>query len=154
MINTIGASPSAPPPPPQNSTQSLSDEQKTTIEEILSDYDSANLSESDAKSIVESFKEAGIEPGQAFAAELANAGFDARSIGDLAGVGGGQQPPPPSQGSSISSTDLSSVVDYLETLFEEGAVDLDSATRSEDLYNLLAKKFDIGSAGNLVDVKT
>ena len=52
-----GAAPSSPPPPP-----SLSAEQKSAAESILSEYSASDLTEEDAQSIVEAFKEEGIQP--------------------------------------------------------------------------------------------
>jgi len=85
---------------------SLSTEQKETISAILSDYEGAALSEQDAKDLVAAFQEAGIKPSKDFADTLETAGFDAREIGDLAGVeppngrDAGAPPPPPQEGQS------------------------------------------------------
>ena len=87
------------------SAPKLSDEQKETIDSILADYDSSELSEQDAKDIVSAFQEVGISPSRDFADTLETAGFDAREIGELAGVtppsrGEGGAPPPPQNGGS------------------------------------------------------
>lgn len=154
MISSISNSNYIAQQPLQTSSQSLTSEQKETISQVLSEYDSSNLTAEDASSIVEAFSEAGIQPSEAFATELADAGFDAGEIGDLAGVGEkGQQPPPP-QSSSISSEELSSVVDYLDAMIEDGTIDLNSDTRSDDMYSLLSAKFGLGDDTNLIDVST
>jgi len=70
--------------------QSLSQEQRQLIETTLAKYDSGNLTQSDAISIVEAFKEAGIQPGKGLAEAMAESGFDAKAVGELAGVA----PPP------------------------------------------------------------
>ena len=77
--------------PPFNQSQSfsvskLSNEQKEMITYILSDYDSSMLSETEAKELVYMFQDAGINPSRDLADVLETNGFDARSIGELAGV--------------------------------------------------------------------
>lgn len=108
-----------------NRGSSLSYEQQTLIEETLAKYDTSSLSESDAKEIVEIFSEAGIEPSKELETALSSIGFDAKEIGDLAGVGregsnpssggrpAGGPPPPPSEEETLTITEL------LESLLEE-----------------------------------
>ena len=84
-----------------SSDSSLSLDQQETIQDVLSNYDSNNLSSSDALEIVSAFQNANIEPSRSFENALSSLGFDAKEIGDLAGVGpqgqGGMPPPPPSK---------------------------------------------------------
>lgn len=87
----------------QQLSDSLSSEQSDTLDIILSGFDSANLTEADAQSIVEQLKEAGIKPGQGLADAFAELGFDAKEVGDLAGVTQGQRPPPPPEPASEPS---------------------------------------------------
>ncbi|MCC2618353.1 hypothetical protein LJ739_19020 [Aestuariibacter halophilus] len=68
----------------------LTDEQKNTLNDILSNYDADNLSAGDAKAIAEQLKEAGINPGPGLGKSMSDLGFDAKEIGKLAGA-----PPPP-----------------------------------------------------------
>ncbi|MGH1439375.1 MAG: hypothetical protein ACRBBR_04610 [Cellvibrionaceae bacterium] len=154
MINSIGnQAMSMPPPPSQPGNQPLSSDQKATIEEILSQYDSDNLSAEDASSIVEAFESAGIKPGEAFAKMLNEEGFSAQEIGDLAGVGPQhKQGPPPPQSNMAISVGLSSMVDYLDAMIEEGDIDIGSTTRSEDIYALLAEKFGVSNEDTLINV--
>ncbi len=70
-----------------SSTSGLSSSQQETISSILENYDVDNLSQSDAKEIVAAFKEAGIEPGSELESAMEEAGFDAKEVGTLAGVG-------------------------------------------------------------------
>ena len=89
--------------PPQQAQQSkLTTEQSQLIEDTLAEFDPEALSASDAQSIVEAFKDAGIQPGAALEQAMSDAGFDARSVGDLAGVGEGGAPPPPPGGANMS----------------------------------------------------
>lgn len=108
-------------------TSNLSLDQQTLIEDTLAKYDADSLSESDAQEIVGIFEEAGIEPSKDFASALSSVGFDAKEIGDLAGVAesggaagaaggkpaGGPPPPPPSE---EEEEEISSIYDLLETL--------------------------------------
>jgi len=54
----------------------LSDEQKTQLEEILSQYDSTNMTEEDKRSMMEEIKAAGIRPGEDLKNVMASAGFE------------------------------------------------------------------------------
>lgn len=125
-----------------NRGSSLSLEQQTLIEETLKNYDSSSLSETDAKEIVETFSEAGIEPSKEFESALSSLGFDAKDIGDLAGVGeegggpsggvrpaGGPPPPPPKE-------EVSTISDLLESLLEEDDTETSStnSTSSSSPY--------------------
>lgn len=116
--------------------QSLTDAQLETISSVLANYDSENLSQDDAQSIVESFKEAGIEPGSALESAMKEEGFDAKEVGDLAGMGGpggpgGGMPPPPPQNEELED----SVSTLLEELFSTDDED-------EDTTSSLVSNFD------------
>jgi hypothetical protein len=128
-------------------SSALSTEQKNLIEETLSQYDANSLSADDAKAIVEAFSEAGIAPSKALESAMAASGFDAREVGDLAGVGeagggvaqagGGQRPaggppPPPSEEEVLTITEL------LESLLaeseEESSTTSSSSSSSSSPY--------------------
>lgn len=152
MIDSIGANGAMPPPPPKGGgQQNLTDEQTSLIEETLGSYDPDNLTEADAASIVDAFAEAGITPSSSFADKLSEVGFDAKEIGDLAKASGpeaGQRPPPPPP-QDTSSLDLTTAVDYLETLFDEkdqGETDNSSITAK------LAEKFGLAEGESLVNI--
>ena len=127
--------------PPQKNTQSLTTDQQAFITETLSQFDADNLTQESAISIVEAFAEAGIQPGSALEASLAELGFDAKSIGDLANVSGeGNRPPPPPK---QSSEEITSLVDYLTELMEEKFASSNSNELSdEDKQSILAQVFE------------
>ena len=103
-----------------STTTTSSSSQAETISSILAEYDADNLSESDAKSIVAAFQEAGIEPSEELVSAMAEAGFDAKEVGTLAGVGpqsGG------GGGGQMSSSDSSEVYDDMDTN-EDGTVSI------------------------------
>lgn len=100
-------------PPPSGSPmhkQALSEDQRNTLSETLSAYDPENLTVEEAQSIVEKFSDAGITPGRELASAMAEAGFDAHGVGELAG-----NEPPQAQNQGFSEEMLST----LESLLEE-----------------------------------
>lgn len=126
------------PPPPsgfssgvsQAQQQTLSTEQQEELSEILSEYDASDLSDEDASSIVSQIEELGISAGSALETALADAGFDARTIGDQAGVGeaGGMGGPGGAGGPGQQSGE--STVD--ETLLDVLSEALDAYDSTED----------------------
>lgn len=76
----------------------LTQEQLTGLAKVLENYDADALSQSDAKDIVSQVKDLGITPGRGLASAMADAGFNARDIGQKAGVGKAGPPPPPPPG--------------------------------------------------------
>jgi hypothetical protein len=99
-------------------SSSLSSDKQAFIEDLLSQYDSSTLSSSDAKEIVQALQGAGIEPSKAMESAMSASGFDAKEIGNLAGVGKsgggrpmGPPPPPPEEESSSISELLKSLLE-------------------------------------------
>ena len=140
MIDSISSG--MPPPPPPRTEQNLTDEQQSLISETLSQFDVDNLSESDAMSIVEAFAEAGIEPGSALETAMADAGFDAKTVGELANVSeqASMPPPPPPQ---QSSEEITTMVDYLTELVEEKFTENNiNALSEEDKVLILSQVFE------------
>ena len=148
MVDSIGTSANHPLPVKQGSAQrSLSDEQKSLLEETLSSYDADNLSEQDANAIVSALSEAGIQPGKGLGDAMSELGFDAREIGDLAGVErpGNRPPPPPRQ----SEEELNSMVSYMtdlvtEKLSSSETGELNEADR-QDVHKQMIEKFSLNS---------
>lgn len=78
-----------PPPPPvqgggSQQQQTLNSEDQELVSSLLEAFDASSLNSEDAQSIVEAFKEAGIEPGQALGNAIKEAGFDPEEIKTLA----------------------------------------------------------------------
>jgi hypothetical protein len=124
-----------------NSTRSsnLSSDQKALIEETLSQYDASSLSADDAKAIVEAFQEAGIEPSKALESAMSSSGFDAKEVGDLAGLGkpgggrpAGGPPPPPSEEEVLTITEL--LESLLEASEEDDTTSSTASTTSTSPY--------------------
>ncbi|MGO4909763.1 hypothetical protein ACEN2J_15675 [Pseudorhodobacter sp. W20_MBD10_FR17] len=137
----------------QNATQQsskLTVQQGQKLNEFLTNYDSSNLSENDAKEIVSQIKELGIKAGSSLATALETNGIDAKGLAELAGVqgaegtkpsgpppGGGQGGPggaggpPPSGGKgrdSVDDTAVSLISDVLESY--TSAAETDGTTQS------------------------
>ena len=149
MINSIGSS-NQMPPPMQSSQTSMTSEQKESIQEVLSQFSADELTSEDASSIVESLAELNVQPGQELAELMADSGFDAKTIGDMAGVSDGQRPPPPPPQSEVSSS--SEMVSFLEDLLE----DFDSQLSDDDKESILSavqEKFGINDGDSLVNIQ-
>lgn len=100
-----------------SSDDNLSFEQQLTLESILSNYDSNDLSVQDASEIVSAFQDAGIQPSKSLSNSMDSLGFDAQMVAELAGVlapqmNGNTPPPPPSKG------DEGEIADILAELLE------------------------------------
>ncbi|GAB6070136.1 hypothetical protein JCM30760_12330 [Thiomicrorhabdus hydrogeniphila] len=135
----------------QNSQQiSLNDEQKQLISDTLAEYDTENLSETDAQSIIAVFQDAGIEPGTALEDEMSIAGFDAQSIGEM----GGQRPPPPpgggpqsqEDGYNVSEDSLEELYSLLDSYYSDTATDADRNSYMSSIEELLGTQSSIFSA--------
>lgn len=152
MINSIN---SGVPSQMHHSEQSLTQDHQNTITEILSQFDPEQLTESDALSIVESLSNVGIQPGKALESAFEELGFDAKSIGELAGVNktekGNRPPPPPMQ----SNDEISELVDYLTLLLEEKLIENNNSQLSDEerqyIYAQVNEKFGTKSDDSIIN---
>ncbi len=62
------------PQPKANNT--LTDEQKSSLKEIISNYDSGNMTENDWKNMMEEIKSSGVGPGEDMKQIMEEAGFE------------------------------------------------------------------------------
>lgn len=154
MISSINAGSSITMPSSSRSEKALTEDQLTLISDTLSELDTDNLTTADALSILETFSDAGIEPGKAMESTMSELGFDAQEIGDLANVEGDRPPPPPSQ----SSDEISSMASYLEELLEETvaaseaeSIDELSEEQRFSVYAQVMEKFGIEEGDSLID---
>lgn len=125
--------------PMMDYSQSLSQEQQQTIKDTLAKFDVDNLSESDAASIVESFNEAGIRPGAALEAAMAESGFDAKTVGEMAGKTYSRPPgPPPGEGGRVSQLNLSDeMMSNLNGLLNEYLIGTLEDSEKESMLTLI-----------------
>lgn len=131
-------------------SQPLSDEQKSLVQETLSNYDAENLSEDDAKAIMETFKEAGIRPGKELADLTSDLGFDAKTIADRAGLEPPQGPPPSPPGGeqSLNTEDLSA----LQSIIDDYDLNDLSQEEEEEILNQLEEAELINEEGSLISL--
>ena len=156
MISSINTSSSITMPSSPRSEKALTEDQLTLISDTLSELDADNLTTADALSLIETFSEAGIEPGKAMESTMSELGFDAKEIGDLANVEGDRPPPPPPP--SQSSDEISSMASYLEELLEETvaaseaeSIDELSEEQRFSVYAQVMEKFGIEEGDSLID---
>lgn len=148
----------------QNAQQTkLTDEQKQTVNDILADYDSSNVSQQDFYDIFEQFEAAGITGGQSLKSTAEAAGFDFSSDIQLAiesgealpsamgpppgAQGAGKAPPPPQSSESSASSEYSDLLAQLLEEYENGEADLtDFEAFIENIRNT-----SLSSTGNIVN---
>ena len=157
MSNISGLPPiqhSMPQPPVQN--RQLTSEQQQLVTQTLADFDPESITEADALSIVEIFSQAGIQPGRALAETVVQSGFDARSIGELAGVQGPKQGNRPADqgtkpGLNISDQLLSELNEMLNNYYSNDLSDQDKASTLESIQEILQAS---APPRGLINVKT
>jgi hypothetical protein len=119
---------------------SLTDDQKQTIADILSEYDPENITEEDAQEIFEKFKDAGITPARGMKEAIEAAGFDAEDL-RAKGMPEGQQPPPPPPPDKTNGSVNVSALQSLQSILSE--YDLSSITEDQQ-SELLTKLNEAG----------
>ena len=107
----------------------LTDEQKSTIQDILSKYDAENLTEEDAQAIFEEMREAGIPPGPGMKEAVEEAGFDLEPFKPE-----GPPPPPPPQGGMNQELDVESL-QSLQNILNQFDLSNLSAEDEESLFS-------------------
>ena len=133
----------------------MSDDQQQVVKDTLANFDVDKLSASDAASIVKAFSEGGIQPG-ALEAAMAEAGFDAKLVGDMAGNSQSRPSgPPPGGGGEVDQLNLSDeMMSNLNELLDEylGGTLEGSAQESllAEIKNILAEG---APEGGLVSIK-
>lgn len=128
--------------------QSLTADQNQTVQDILSEYDTEDLTAEDAKSIFKAFEEAGIR-GPGLREAVKGAGFDADQVWSLAHDG--ETPPaPPSGGQRGGQINLNSL-QSLQTILDQ--YDLTDMTDDQESA-LLSQLEDQGllNTGGLIDL--
>lgn len=143
---SMGGIGSFPPPPP---SRPLTDDQTSLVQATLADYDAETLTTEDARTILDTFRQAGIRPGKELRQAIQDAGFDEKQLLELArpegapegGPQGGPQGLRGARGASSSSTIDLSALQSLQNVLSN--YDLSSMS-DEDETNLLSQ---LNSAG-------
>jgi hypothetical protein len=123
MISNINASNSMHKPMHmQQQARPLTDDQKETVNSILANYDSSNMSEADVESMRAAFKDAGINPSEELKNIMEEAGFEVPEKPKPQGVKGQGKPMPPEfmelmeklESSDISEEEIQSYIQSLQ----------------------------------------
>ncbi|MBI9049084.1 MAG: hypothetical protein JEZ00_06685 [Anaerolineaceae bacterium] len=129
--------------------QSLSEEQKTQLEEILEEYDAASLTEEEVESILDQMRNAGIQPGKGMKETIEAAGFDANMF-KPAGRSDGPPPPPPGGAEKSQGINLESL-QSLQTILNQFDLSNLSAEDEESLISSI-QQAGFMSPGNLFTI--
>ncbi|MGJ8693902.1 MAG: hypothetical protein ACSHW0_15650 [Thalassotalea sp.] len=127
----------------------MTTEQRSSVEEILKNFSADDLSATDASSIVEQFSTLGIKPSKELETVMADYGFDAKSIGDMAKANGTQMPPPPLQSDVTNSNELVSFLEELLASFDDQLTDDDK----DKILAAVQEKFPSSVNTGLVNLK-
>jgi carbamoylphosphate synthase small subunit len=137
----------------QFKAEPLTDEQKQTIQDILSKYDSKNVTAEDAKSIFQEFRDAGIKPGPGMKEAIESAGFNAEDLRAKGRPEGGPPHTPQANSSnSRSGIDLSALKSLQDILSQYDLTNISEEDQSKLLTQLQQQGF--MNPGIVVDLKS
>lgn len=126
----------------------LTSEQKAQVQDILSQYDPANLTTDDAKAVFKAFKEAGIK-GPGLKDAIQAAGFDPEKIREMAHEGGkGHHGGGPKGAGQINTTALQS----LQNILNQFDLSNMNGDQQDDLMSQLASS-GLMKSGSMIDLK-
>lgn len=111
----------------------ITSQQNDKLTTYLADYDSTKLTETDAKKIVSQIQELGIRPGSGLESVLSEAGIDAKSLAEKAGlkVEADRPPPPPPGEGKRDAQGADAVDDAIVTLIAD-AIEAYAEQENED----------------------
>jgi hypothetical protein len=134
-MSAIGSIPSVTTPNALSNARSavgLTGDQKNGIKSVLSNFDSKNITASDAKKISSEFSKLGIQPGRELQEAMAAEGFDAKQVGDLA-FGQGQQSKGANSAGKLQSAVSSSLSDLKSLMSSVGRGSSESAKSDQEI---------------------
>jgi hypothetical protein len=132
--------------------QAMTADQKSQVNDILDQYSVDNLSSDDATAIVKSFEALGITPGQELEQVMADKGFDAKSVGDSAGLqgpGGKEGMPPPPKNEVSNSSEM---VSFLEEILESYGEQLSDEDK-DSILTAVQEKFGMDDTDSLIHLQ-
>ena len=153
MINSVSSGANF-QPMQRPQAEPLTSEQTELMNETLAQFDPENLTAEDAQSIMQTFMDAGIQPGQEMEAIMAEAGFDAAEVGELSRPEGERPPgppPPPPSGNSLEQVDTEEVVSYLDELLAQYSDQLGEEDK-EAILASVQEKFALSEGDSLLSV--
>jgi len=103
----------------QGAPQTLSESQRSSVQNILSEYSAENLSEEDAQAIRAAFRAEGIRPFAELKSAVEAAGFDVDALKPPGGPHGAGRPPPPPPPSDDEENVIAALLDALEDYEDE-----------------------------------
>jgi hypothetical protein len=121
-------------------SRTLTDEQKTQLEEILAKYDPENMTEDDQKALMEELKDAKIPMGKDTGEILEKAGFERPS---------GPPPPPPGPPPQESDTSNALSTSFVKLMDQFQSGDISEENFLEQLNTL--KEQILNGTGNVID---
>lgn len=131
----------------------LTEEQKTSLQDIISRYDSTHMTDADKTVLRDELKGAGIPKTRETGDILKTAGFELHGVKDgppMGGPAGGQRPGPPPMPQSSSSSAVDSGTSMLTSLLDQyrtGKITEDDLqTRIEELRQNLTQ-----TVGNMIN---
>lgn len=139
MISGVGSSSSIQHQPQMRQDTALTDDQKTTLNEIISKYDLSNMTKEDMKAMMEEIKVAEIPPGKDMKEIMDAAGFEPPKKPD------GEMPPPQKDSNEIPDF----MLDFME---KEQSGELTQEDIVSLLQDLQSRGFD--TTGAIVDEKS
>ncbi|MEI8644896.1 hypothetical protein P4S60_04475 [Pseudoalteromonas sp. Hal040] len=151
MINSVSSGANF-QPMQRPQAEPITSEQTELMNETLAQFDPENLTAEDAQSIMQTFMDAGIQPGQEMEAIMAEAGFDAAEVGELGRPEGERPPgPPPPSGNSLEQVDTEEVVSYLDELLAQYSDQLGEEDK-EAILASVQEKFGLSEGDSLLSV--
>lgn len=121
------------------SSQSLTDAQKTSLAEVIGQYDADDLSDEDAKALVSEISGLGISAGSDLNTALSDAGIDPKGLADQAGIGRGDGPPSPLTPSALGTTPDSKEVQTLLAIMQDLRAQTEAEGTQDDFTALLTQ---------------
>lgn len=141
MVGSIGSSGiSASSFQMEFSSKKLTDEQKQTIEDIISKYDPENMTDESAKAMMDELKAAGIGPSREFGEIMNAAGFKPPEK---------PEGPPPQDSTQSTQQEIPEfMVDFMQKQESGEVTDADIATLIQNLLNT-----NKSTTGSIIDQK-
>jgi hypothetical protein len=130
--------------------QPLTDEQKSQVKSILSNYDPSNISSDDARTIFKSFRDAGIRPASGLKETIAESGFNSEQLRTLARSESNLNFVSENTASTSSGINMSSL-QSLATILSKYDLENMSSDEQKELYAQLNEEGLLRS-GSLIDL--
>lgn len=138
-IRSVSANAALGVTPKARSSFTFSADQKSSVQSVLSKFDSKNLSVTDAKTITAEFKKLGVQPGRELEQAMAASGFDAKQVGDLAF--GRSQPPGGGTSAGSSKAIVNRSISELKSLLASNSLSSADSGKSDEVVSLAIDSF-------------